>query len=124
MRYRLLNCTAYSYKKHHSHKKRKDSTETSAELVVLRAYVENRAILEPILPYPASKCKQTQKQSIRVVCGLTFLPFCETIISFCSFLGQDVFKPGSNCAIIVCDLSQKHKITPFHRSGGSKTNKL
>ena len=29
----------------HSHKKRKDSLETQAELAVLRSYVENQAIL-------------------------------------------------------------------------------
>ena len=45
-----------------SHKKRKDSLETSAELVVLRTYVDNKAIIEPILFYQASKCKQTKEQ--------------------------------------------------------------
>ena len=45
----------------HSQKKRKDSQETWAELTVLRSYVENHAILEPIL-YRASKCKQTKEQ--------------------------------------------------------------
>ena len=42
-----------------SHKKRKDSLETRAELAVLPTYAENQAILEPILLYRASKCKQT-----------------------------------------------------------------
>ena len=46
----------------HSHKKRKDSLETRAELAVLRTYVENQAILELILLYRASKCKQTKEQ--------------------------------------------------------------
>ena len=47
----------------HSHKKRKDSMETRAKLAVLRSYVENQAILEPILLYLCygSKCKQTKK---------------------------------------------------------------
>ena len=35
-----------------------DSLEIRAELVVLRTYVENQAILEPILLYRALKCKQ------------------------------------------------------------------
>ena len=39
-----------------------DSLETRAELAVLRIYVENQAIVEPILPYRASKCKQTKEQ--------------------------------------------------------------
>ena len=38
------------------------SLETRAELAVLRIYVENQAILEPILLYRASKCKQTKEQ--------------------------------------------------------------
>ena len=46
----------------HSHKKRKDSLETRAELTVLRTYTENQAILEPLLPCRASKCKQTKEQ--------------------------------------------------------------
>ena len=33
-----------------------------AELTVLRTYVENQAILEPILLCRASKCKQTKEQ--------------------------------------------------------------
>ena len=39
----------------HSHKKLKDNQEIRAEPTVLRAYVENRAILEPTFPYRASK---------------------------------------------------------------------
>ena len=46
----------------HSHKKRKDRLETQAKLVVLHTYVENQAILEPILLYRTSKCKQTKEQ--------------------------------------------------------------
>ena len=38
------------------------SLETRAEPAVLRTYVENQAILEPILLYRASKCKQTKAQ--------------------------------------------------------------
>ena len=40
---------------------RTDSLETRAEPAVLRTYVENQAILEPIL-YRASKCKQNKEQ--------------------------------------------------------------
>ena len=38
------------------------SLETRAEPAILRTYVENQAILEPILLYRASKCKQTKEQ--------------------------------------------------------------
>ena len=59
-----MNCThtEKSERSHHSHKKRKDSLETRAELAVLRSYVEHQAILEPILLYRASKCMQTKEQ--------------------------------------------------------------
>ena len=46
---------------HHSLKKRKDSLETRAELVVLLTYVKNQAILEPILLYQELKYKQTKE---------------------------------------------------------------
>ena len=56
-------CKFYFFNQfNHNHSKRKDSLETRAELAVLRAYVENQAILEPILLYPASKWKQTKEQ--------------------------------------------------------------
>ena len=35
----------------HSHKKQKESLEARAEVAVLHTYVENQAILEPILLY-------------------------------------------------------------------------
>ena len=38
------------------------SLETRAEPAVLRTYVENQAIMEPILLYRASNCKQTKEQ--------------------------------------------------------------
>ena len=63
-----------TFSSHHSCKKRKDSLETRAEPAVLCIYVENQAVLEPIiLLYRPSKCKQTY--------GPTFLPSCETNIS-------------------------------------------
>ena len=60
MTYKLLNEEAGSFK--HSHKKRKGSLKTRADLAILHTYVENQAILEPILLYRASKCKQTKEQ--------------------------------------------------------------
>ena len=38
------------------------SLVTQAKLAVLRTYVENQAILEPVLLYRTSKCKQTKEQ--------------------------------------------------------------
>ena len=46
----------------HSHKKRKKGLKAWAELAVLRTYIENQTMLEPILLYCASKCKQTKEQ--------------------------------------------------------------
>ena len=49
----------------YSHKKCKDSIETRAKWAVLRPYVENQAILKPILLHRASKYKTVFE-----------LPFC------------------------------------------------
>ena len=89
----------------------RNSLETRAKLAVLRTYVENQAILEPILLYRASKCKQTKEQAARTVYGLIFLPFYKIIVSFFSFSCQDANKTRSNCAMIGCNLSKKHKLT-------------
>ena len=56
------NRQKFSFLFRHSHKKRKDSLETLAELAVLRTYVENQAIPDPILLYWGSKWKQTKEQ--------------------------------------------------------------
>ena len=71
--------------------------ETRAELAVPRTYVENQAILGPILFYRASKCKQTKEQGSKTIYVPIFLPSYVIIISFFSFFRQNA---GSNCAII------------------------
>ena len=102
----------------HSHKKRKDSLETGAELSVLCTYVETQAILEHILLYRASKCKQTKSRAVRTVYGLIFLPFYIIIVSLFSFLCQDTSKKRSNCAIIGYKFSKKHKLTLYKTQSG------
>ena len=92
-----------------------DSLETRAEPAVLRTYVENQAILEPILLYRASKCKQ---RAARTVYEPVFLPFYKIIVSFFSFFCQDANKTRSNCAIIGYDLSKKHKLTLYKTLNG------
>ena len=49
-----------SCKRAHSDKKQKGSLETQAHLAFLCIYVEEQAILEPILFYWASKFKETK----------------------------------------------------------------
>ena len=87
-----------------------NSLETRTELAVPCTYVENQAILEPILLYRTSKCKQTKEQASKDCYGLIFLHFYKIIVSFFSFLCQDANKRRSNCAIIGYNLSKKHKL--------------
>ena len=47
-----------------------------------------------------------------------FLLFYKIIVSFFSFLCQDVNKTRSNCAIIGCNLSKKHKLTQYKTQNG------
>ena len=52
-----------------------------------------------------------KSRAAKTVHGLIFLPFYKIIASFFSFLCQDANKTRSNCAIIGCNLSKKHKLT-------------
>ena len=78
----------------HSHKKRKDSLKTWAERAVLRAYVENQAVLEPILPYRGSKYKQ-KGQVLRLFVNSNFTFLSEQYQGF-SFLYEDTNMSRSN----------------------------
>ena len=52
-----------------------------------------------------------KSRAARTVYGPIFLPFYKIIVSFFSFFCQDANKIRSNCAIIGCNLSKKHKLT-------------
>ena len=45
-------------------------------------------------------------------------PRAKVIVSFLSFFCQDANKSKSNCAIIGCDLSKKHKLTLYKTLNG------
>ena len=105
--------TACKASSSYSHKKRKDSLETRAELAVLHSYVENQAILEPILLYRTSKCKQTKEQDSEYCLWTYIFTFYEIIVSYFCFPCQDKSKARSNCAIMGCNLSKKNKITLY-----------
>ena len=89
----------------HSQKKRKDSPETRAVLCV---YVENQAILEPILPYRASKCKQTKEVSSEDCLWTHIFTFLRDYYTFFSFFCQNANITGSNCAITVLSVSHDY----------------
>ena len=105
----------------HSHKKRKDSLETRAELAVLRTYVENQSILELILFYLASKYKQTKEKGSDDCFWTHIFTFYFFIIMFSLLSGffllfffcQDANTTGLNCAIISCTLSKKQKLALY-----------
>ena len=75
---------------------RTDSLETRAELAILRTYVENQAMLEPILLYRASKCKQTKQQGSEDCLWthiVTFLQdYCQLFFFFMSRCKQNKIK--------------------------------
>ena len=79
--------------------------------MVLCTYVENQAILEPILLYGASKSKQTKSKPI-------FLAFIRLLSVFFSFFCKDSNKTRSNCAIMGCNLSKKYKPTLYKTQNG------
>ena len=81
----ILNCCKLEIVFKHRHKKRKESLETRGELAVLRTYVENQAILEPILLYWGSKFKQIKEQGSKNCLWTHSLPFYKIIVSFFFF---------------------------------------
>ena len=62
-----------------------------------------------------------KSREARTVYGLIFLLFYKIIVSFFSFLCQDANKTRSNCAIIGCNLSKKHKLT-LHKTQNWESN--
>ena len=78
-------------KPNHSHKKRKDSLKTLAELAALRSYIENQTLLERILLYWASKCKQTKEQGSEN-CLWTNIDCCQLFYFFCQDAKQNKIK--------------------------------
>ena len=59
-----------------------------------------------------------KSRATRTVYGLIFLLFYQIIGSSFSFLCQDANKKTSNCAIIGCNLSKKHKLTQYKTKNG------
>ena len=101
----------------HSHKNRKDSLETWAELDVLGTYVENQAILEPILLYRASKYKQTKEQGSADCLWTHIFTFIRLLSDFFLFYVKMQTKQDQT-AIIGCNLSKKHKLTLYKTQNG------
>ena len=95
-----------------------DSLETQAELAVLRFYVENQSILEPILLYRYQNVNKPKSRAACTASGLIFLPFYKIVVSFFSFLCQNATKARSNCTIIGGNLSEKHKVTRYKTQNG------
>ena len=62
-----------------------------------------------------------KSRAARPVYGLIFLLFYKIIVSFFSFLCQDANKIRSNCAIIGCNLSKRHKLTLHNTQNGEPT---
>ena len=61
---------------------------------------------------------KSKSRAVRIVYGPIFLPFYKIIVSFFSFFCQDANKTRSNCAIIDCNLSKKHKLILYKTQNG------
>ena len=56
----------------HIYENQKDILETRAKRTVLYAYVENQAILEPILLYRAANINKQKGWAMKTVCEFSF----------------------------------------------------
>ena len=59
--------------------------EIRAELAVLRSYVENQAMLEPILLNVHQNVNKPKSRAARTIYGLIFSPFYKIIVNFFLF---------------------------------------
>ena len=84
---KVSNCT-----KKHSHKKRKDSLETRAELTVLRTLLRTKLYQNPVFFTGHQNLSKPKSRAAKTIYGLIFLPFYEIIVSFFSFLCRDAKK--------------------------------
>ena len=78
----------------------------------------SRTNLYPFFFTGHQNVNKPKSRAARTVYGLIFLPFYKIIVSFFSFLCQDTNKTRSNCAIIGCNLSKKHKLTQYKTQNG------
>ena len=79
--------------------------------------VRSKLYQNPFLFTGHQNVNKPMSRAARTVHGLIFLPFYKIIVSFFSFLCQDANK-RSNCAIIGCNLSKKHKLTLYKTQNG------
>ena len=109
-------CSAY----YHSHKKQivwKHKPNWSFYVFMLRT----KQYLNPFFFTGHQNVNKPKWRTARTVYGLIFLPVYKIIVGFFSFLCQDANKTRSNCAIIVCNLSKKHKLT-LHKTQNEESN--
>ena len=102
---------------YHSHKKQivwKHGPNWSFYAVMLRT----KLYQNPFFFTGHQNVNKPKNRAARTVYGLIFLPFYKIIVSFFSFLCQDANKTRSNCAIIGCNLSKKHKLTQYKTQNG------
>ena len=59
-----------------------------------------------------------KSRAARTVYGPIYSPFYKIIVSFFSFFCENANKTRSNCAIIACNLSKKHKLTHYKTQNG------
>ena len=62
-----------------------------------------------------------KNRAAKTAYGLIFLSFYKNILSFFSFLCQDINKTRPNFAILGCNLSKKHKLT-LHKTQNRESN--
>ena len=108
-----VTCSHWDVYSNYSYKK---STGRSAHKCLEPSYTGTHSSLP--LHQNINKAKN---RAARTVHGPMFLPFYVIIVSFFSFFCQDANKKGSNCAIIGCSFSKKHKLA-LHKTHSRELN--
>ena len=88
-----------------SHKKQKDSLETQAKLDALHTMLRTKLYQNPFFCTVHQSVNKPKNREVQIVYGSIIL------------LYRDANITGSNCAIISCNLSKKHKLVLYQTQG-------
>ena len=105
----------------HNHKKqivwKHGSTGCSTHLMLRTKLYQN-----PFFFTRDQNVNKPKSRAARILYAPIFLPFYKIIVSFFSFFCQDANKTRSNCAIIDCNLSKKHKLILYKTQQNGEPN--
>ena len=80
--------------------------------------MRTKLYLNPFFSTGHQNVNKLENRTANIVFGPIFLPFYVIIVGFFSFFHENANITGSNCAIIGCNFSKKHKLVLYQTKTG------